>query len=208
MEQHSNVGRAGVPVHRHDGEQHQHGAEQRVEEEFEGGIDSARAAPDPDDEEHRNEPALEEQIEQHEIERGEGAHHQSLEHQKCDHVLFDAPLDGIPARNDADRHQAGSKDDERQRNAVDAHMVGDGSAKPGLFLHELKLERGRVEAVEQDQGDGERDQRGPQSDPARIALLGLAVARQRRDEKRADERQERGNGQDWPAHFSRSDRRT
>ena len=34
-QQRRDVGRAGLPEHRHDGEQHQHRAEQRVEEELE-----------------------------------------------------------------------------------------------------------------------------------------------------------------------------
>jgi hypothetical protein len=68
FEQHLDVGGAGAPVHRHDGEQHQHRAEQRVEEELEAGIDPARAAPDADDQEHRDQAGLEEQIEQHQVE--------------------------------------------------------------------------------------------------------------------------------------------
>jgi hypothetical protein len=117
------VGGAGVPVHGHDGQQHQHRAEQRVEEELEAGIDPPRAAPHPDDEEHRDEPAFEEQIEQHQVERAEDADHQRLERQKRDHVLLDARLDP-PAGDDADRHQEGGQHHEQDRDAVDAEMVG------------------------------------------------------------------------------------
>ncbi len=95
--QRGDVGRAGVPVHRHDGEQHQHRAEQRIEEELEGGVDPVLAAPDADDQEHRDEAALEEDVEQHEIERTEDADHERLEHEESDHVLFDAVLDAHPA---------------------------------------------------------------------------------------------------------------
>ena len=88
MQQHRDVGRAGVPVHRHDGEQHQHRAEEGVEEELEARVDPARAAPDADDEEHRDQAAFEEQVEQDEVERAEDADHQRLEHQERDHVFL------------------------------------------------------------------------------------------------------------------------
>ena len=143
LQQRRDVGGAGVPVHRHDGEQHQHRAEQRVEEELEARIDPARPAPDADDQEHRNEAALEEQVEQHEIERAEGADHQRLEHQERDHVFLDAASGSAPARDDADRHQRGGEDHERQRNAVDAHVIGDGAAEPGPLLDELEFGRAR-----------------------------------------------------------------
>ncbi len=61
--QHRDIGCPGMPVHCHDGEQHQNGAEQRVEEEFETGVDAALTPPDADDQEHRDQAALEEEIE-------------------------------------------------------------------------------------------------------------------------------------------------
>ena len=105
VHQRRNVGRAGVPVQRHDRQQHQHRAEQRVEEELEAGIDPARAAPDADDQEHRDQAAFEEQIEQHEVERREGADHQRFQHQERHHVFAHPHLDRFPARQDAERHQ-------------------------------------------------------------------------------------------------------
>ena len=195
-----NVGRAGIPVHRHDGEQHQHRSQQRIKKELEARIDPARTAPDANDQEHGNEAAFEKKIEHDEIERGKGAHHQRLQHQKGNHVFLHAVLDGLPARYDADRHQRGGENDEGQRDAVDPHVVGDGCAEPGLPLHELKLRRTRVEAVEQDQRNGEGDERRPQRYPARIAPLGLAVAAHGNDEQGADNGQEGRDGQDRPAH--------
>ena len=93
MQQHLDVGGAGRPVHGHDREQHQHRAGERVEEELEGGIDPPLAAPDADDEEHRDQHALEEHVEQEEIERAEHADHQRLEHEERDHVFLHARLD-------------------------------------------------------------------------------------------------------------------
>ena len=193
-------GRPRVPVHRHDGEQHQHGTEERVEKELEAGVDAARASPHPDDQEHRNEPALEKQIKHHEVERRKGADHERLEHQECDHIFLDAVLDRQPAGDDADRHQRGRQDEERQRDAIDAHVVSDRADEPRPFLDELELGRRGVEAIEQDQRDREGDQRGPQRDPAGVAFLRLVVAAHHHDEQRADERQEYGDGEDRPAH--------
>ena len=161
MQERRDVGRARLPVHRHDGEQHQHRAGERVEKELEARIDPARAAPHADDQEHRDQAAFEEQIEQHQVERAEGADHQRLEHEERDHVGLHPALDRGPARQDRDRHQRGGKDHERQRNAVDAHGIVDGAAEPRPLFQELEIGRSRIEAPDQDQRDRERDQRGP-----------------------------------------------
>ena len=50
-------------------------------------------------------------------------------------------LIGAPARHDAERHHRGGEDHERQRNAVDAHVIGDEAAEPGMLLDELELRR-------------------------------------------------------------------
>ena len=88
VQQGRDVGGAGVPVHRHDGEQHQHRAEQGVEEELEAGVDAPLAAPDADDEEHRDQAGLEEQVEQHQVEGREHADHRRLEDEEGDEILL------------------------------------------------------------------------------------------------------------------------
>ena len=93
---------------------------------------------------------------------------------------------------------AGGQDHERQRDAVDAHGVGDGAAEPGALLDELEVGRGGIEAPDQNERDREGDQRGPQRDPARVARAGLVLAQQG-DEQRAGERQEGDDGEDRPA---------
>ncbi|GCC48686.1 hypothetical protein chiPu_0032850, partial [Chiloscyllium punctatum] len=169
------------------------------EEELERRVDPARAAPDADDQEHRNQAALEEQIEQHEIERREGADHQRFQDQERHHVFADALRHRLPARDDAERHDRGGQDDQRQRDAVDPHVVGDAGRKPGRLLDELEVGRGRVEPRHQDQRHREGDQRGPQRDPARRAVGGLVAApRQQIDQDRTDRRQEGRNGKDRP----------
>ena len=198
MQQRRDVGRAGLPVHRHDGEQHQHRAGEGVEEELEARVDPARPAPHADDQEHRDQAAFEEQIEQHQIERAEGADHQRLEHQEGDHVGLHPALDRGPARQDRDRHQRGGEDHERQRNAVDAHRIVDGAAEPRPLFQELEIGRSRIEAPDQDQRDRKRDQRGPERHPAGVARAVFIVA-QEGDEERAGDRQEGDDGEDRPA---------
>ena len=85
-------------------------------------------------------------------------------------------LDRVPAREDADRHQRGGEDHERQRNAVDAHGIGDGAAEPGPLFDELEVGRSTESNRHTSISEiAERDQRGPQRDPARIALRRLVV---------------------------------
>ena len=198
MQQRRDIRRTRFPIHRHDGEQHQHRAEQRVEEELEARIDAARAAPHADDQEHRNEAALEEHIEQHQVQRAEGADHQRFQHQERDHVGAHPVLDRGPARQDRDRHQRGGEDHERQRNAVDPHGIGDGATEPRPFFQELKIGRRQIETPDQDERDRKSDERRPHRHPARIARAGLVVA-QERDEQRPGDRQESNDGEDRPA---------
>ena len=193
-----NVGRAGIPVQRHDRQQHQDRAEQRVEEEFEGRVDPARAAPDADDQEHRDQAAFEEQIEQHEVERREGADHQRFQKQERHHVFAHARRHRFPARNDAERHQSGGQDHERQRNAVDTHVVGDAAGEPRGLFDELEIRTRRIETPDQDQRHRKGDQRRPQRDPARIAPRGLVVAAADIDHQRAENRQEGDDGENGP----------
>jgi hypothetical protein len=198
VQQHRDVGRAGFPVDRHDGEQHQHRAGERVQEELEAGIDPARAPPYAEDQEHRDQAALEEQIEQYQVEDAERSDHQRLEHEKGDHVFAHAALDRLPACQDRNRHQRRGQDHERQRDAVDAHGVGDGAAEPGAPLDELEVGRGGIEAPDENERDREGDEGGPQRDPPRIARAGLVLTQQG-DEQRPGERQEGHDREDRPA---------
>ena len=72
------------------------------------------------------------------------------------------------------------RDDERQRNAVDAHGIGDRAAEPRPLFEELEVGRGRIEAPDQEQRDREGDERRPQRDPAGVARAGFVVAEEAR----------------------------
>jgi hypothetical protein len=90
------------PQHR---DQHQHRAEQRVEEELVARVDAVHAAPDADDEIHRDQAGLEEDVEQEQILRREHADHQRFHEQERGHIFADALFDRVPAGENADRHQ-------------------------------------------------------------------------------------------------------
>jgi hypothetical protein len=66
-------------VEREDAEQHDHAADQGVEEELDRRVEPVGAAPDPDQEVHRDEHHLPEQEEEHEVERHERAEHAALQ---------------------------------------------------------------------------------------------------------------------------------
>ena len=191
---------ADLPVDGDDGQQHQHRAEQRVEEELEGGVDAPLAAPHADDQEHRDEDAFEEDVEQRQVERAEHADHEGLEHEERDHVFLDANLDRFPARQDADRRQQGRQQHEEQRDAVDAGVVADVERRhPGDLLLELEARLGRVEAHPEQQRDQEGHRRRDDRNAAAVAVDGLLGAADDQAEQRAYQGQERDQGKDRPA---------
>ena len=87
VQQRLNVGRASRASTSPDGDQHQQRTDERVEKELEARIDAPLAAPNADDEKHRDQAAFEEQIEQHQIQRAEHADHQRLQHEEGDHIF-------------------------------------------------------------------------------------------------------------------------
>ena len=63
------IGGACFQPHVKHGDQHQDRAQKRVEEKLEGRVDPVLAAPDADDQEHRDQTGLEHDIEKHQIKR-------------------------------------------------------------------------------------------------------------------------------------------
>ena len=155
--------------------QHQQRAGERVEEELERRVDAARPAPDADDEVHRDQRRLEEDVEQQAVEGAEHADQEAREDQERAHVLVDALGDHLPRRDDDDHGDEGREQDEPDREAVDAEQVPDvEAADPGLALGELHRRAGGVEAGDQRDRDQEARQRGDQRGPAH--RLGAVVA--------------------------------
>ena len=99
-------------------DQHQHGAEERVQEELERGVDPALAAPDADDQEHRHQHGFPQHVEQDAVERREDADHQAFEDQERREILRRTLLDRIPAGDDDQRRDERRQQDERRRDPV------------------------------------------------------------------------------------------
>ena len=100
-------------------------------------VDAPLAAPNTDDDEHRNEAALEEEVEENHVERREDAEHQRFQNEKRDHVFLDAILDRYPACQNAKGHQECRQDYGQYRNAVDAHFIFQRTEPGSLFVTSL-----------------------------------------------------------------------
>ncbi len=193
-------GGVGDADHGQDGRQHQHRSQQGVEEELEGRIDPVLAAPDADDQEHRDQLAFEEDVEDHDIEGAEHPYDQSLQDQEGDHIFQDPGLDRLPAGHDTERQQKGGQQHEQHRNAVDAHAVTP-AAEPIDILYELEAALVRIELDHQQDRQGEgRQGRGERDPPGGVvgARQILLIAEQAQDQDRgdADEGREDGGAED------------
>ncbi len=104
MQQRRDIGGTRIHIHRDHRNQHQDGPKQRIKEELEGGINPVFAAPDTDNQEHRDKACLEHHVKQDQVKRAEHRDHQGFQHQKRDHVFFN-PVGDIPTGGDHQRHQ-------------------------------------------------------------------------------------------------------
>ena len=197
------IGRAGIPVHGHDGEQHQHRAEQRVEEELVRRVDAVLATPNADDDEHRDQAGFEEDIEEHDVERHEDADHQGLEDQEGDHVFLQTLLDRGPARENAEGHEQSRQDDEEHRDAIDADMVGDPRAEPGVLLHHLEADIGIVEVDPDEERHDEGEDRRQQRDVQDVAAAERGVTTGQQKQSHADQRKEGDRRENGPIGHQR-----
>ncbi len=144
-----NVGCARIHEHRDHRHQHQNRAEEGIKEELEARVNTVRAAPDANDQEHRDQARFEEDIKEHEIQRHEHAEHQRLKQQEGDHVFLDARFH-IPACRNNQRHHEGGQHHEEHGNTVHAHFVGH-AHDPGRLFHHLEAGVGAVELREDKQ---------------------------------------------------------
>ncbi len=145
--------------------------------------------PDADDQEHRDQPRLEEQIEQDQVQRREDADHQPFQHQEGDHVFLDPHLD-VPAGQDGQRHQEGGQHDEQDGDPVDAHLVAQ-AHDPGVILDELEARVRRLEARQQEQRHKEGRAGRDQGQPLGVLLrCGVVAAQEQGQDARRHDRQE------------------
>ncbi len=139
-----------MEVEEQNAQQHEHGAQQRVQKELDGRIEFARAAPDADQQIHRHQHRFPENEEEEEIERHEDAHHSRLQHQKPDVIFLHPNLDGGPRRKNRDPTQQRGQHDQQKRNAVNAQVVtraNRGNPVIQRALDELEVRGGHLETL-------------------------------------------------------------
>ena len=174
-------------VEHQEGDEHQHAARERVEEELHGGVDPPLVAPDPDEEVHRDEHRLPEHVEEEEVERDEDPDHARLEEEHEDHELAHPVVDRRPRAEEGERREERRQDDEPQRQPVDADVVRDPPRRdPGRLLDELH--RGHV-AEAGDERERDREGRG-RDEEAEALLQRLVLAPREGDEDRPRHGQE------------------
>jgi hypothetical protein len=183
-----------VEVKEQDAEQHQHGTGQRVEEEFDGGVELAGTSPDTDQQVHGHEHGFPENEEEEKIERHEDAEHAGLQHQKPDVVFLDAILDGGPGGKDRDPAQQRGEHDEQERDAVNAEHVASADGwdpVAGRAFDELEagLETLRPEPGDERQRDQKTGEREKVRNPADsvFVLLGNEKKNERAHERREED---------------------
>ena len=126
-------------------QQHEHGAQQGVEEELDGRVKPARAAPDSDQQIHRHQHGFPEDKEQEEVQRHEDAEHAGLQDQEPGIVFLDAILDPRPGREDRDGSEKRGQHDKQERDAINAKVIaGADGGNPGIRRALLELEAGKV----------------------------------------------------------------
>ena len=176
-------------------EQHQHAAGHRVEDELDRGVDAPLVAPDADEEIHRHEHRVPEDVEEEEVERDEDAHHRALEQQHEDAERLGLLVDRLPRAEQRERRQEACQNEQQQADAVDADEVLDAERRdPGVPLDELEVAGRRVELAPEQQRLGEHQQRGDERDVAhqRRAPLFIAVDEEQQDGSSHRQRDERG----------------
>jgi len=187
------VGCARINEHRDHGHQHQHRSKEGIKEELERRIDAVHPTPDADNQEHRDQARLEEEVEQDQVERHEDAKHQCFKEQECDHVFLDAFVDA-PARGDHKWHQECGQHHKQDRNTIDTHFVLQ-AHQPLTLFHELETGVVGVEPEQDEQRHKERCHGCRHRDPLGVALCGrIVTAQEQRQNGRAQQRDKRGEG--------------
>src|ERR1051326_3201257 len=157
-----------LEIQRQDAEQHQDASRQRVEEEFDGGVEFSRAAPHADDEVHRHQHELPENVEEEEIERNENADHARLQEQEHGVILFDALLNGAPATQDGYEAHQGGEHQEEHADAIDADVIVSAERRDPIgALFELEAaaaDRKPGDQLQRKQEPGDADEVGPYAD--------------------------------------------
>ena len=184
-------GGAVLEVEGQDGDQHEERAGHRVEDELDRRVDAAGPAPDPDDEVHRDQHRLPEDVEEEEVERDEDAQHARLEQQHGDHELLQPRLDGVPGRQRASGMRKVVSSTSRRLMPSMPDVIADAQRRhPRPLLHELEVRRARRRSASTAASETTKVTTVTAEGRRRFSDAAPA-ARQERDEHGADGGQER-----------------
>ena len=149
-------------------DQHQQRAEQRVQEKLDRCVEPIRAAPDADDQIHRDQHRLEEHVEQHAVGSGKCPVDQTGHDQEGREILRRLFLDHHPACDDGEDGGEAVEQHKPHRNAVNAQVVIDLVAlNPRHVFNELQRSSCGVKTGVQRNGDDEACDCGNERNPAR-----------------------------------------
>ena len=196
LQRHHVEGLPALEVEGEEAQDHQRRAEQREEEELDGRVLAVRPAPHADHEVHRQQDQLEEDEEEDQVLGEEGAVHPRLEHEHEDQerlgvVRLGPVVPRVHDAHDGDHHR---QQEQRQRDAVDAHVVAAVDDVDPAVVHD-ELELAAVPVVELRQqidahaGGGDREHEGH-------GLLGrLLRTRHEQEQTGGDGRKEHGGAE-------------
>ena len=132
------------PGHADDRHQHQHAAGHGVEQELDRRVETLVVAPDADEEIHRDEDDVPEDVEQEQIERQEHADHRRFQQQHENRELLHALVNAFPRRQQGDGREERREHHQHQADAVEAQVVVDAKRRnPGVAFDELEGGRRR-----------------------------------------------------------------
>jgi hypothetical protein len=182
----------------HDADQHEERADHRVDEELQTRVDAPLAAPDPDDEVHRDEHRLPHHVEEEQVERHEDAEHPGREEEEERVVRARLATDRGEAPVRREQHDEGREEDHHQGDAVESERESDpprgnpGAVEGLLPAFVAGIERPpepeREDELEREDGGGE-DARAAGGAGRDFVLPFLSAASGEHDEQGADQRQ-------------------
>ena len=177
-----------------DRHEHQERANEGIEDELDRRVDAVGPTPDADDQIHRHEHNLPEDVEEEEVERQEDTEHPGLEDKEADEVFLHAGLNRTKAREDADPTQQRRQDNECAREPVNTKVIGDAERwDPRELLAEGEFAALAANADQHAKAQRKGDQRN-----AKCGDADQAWSRrwEERDAEGAEERQEDDQRQD------------
>src|SRR5690606_23710473 len=100
-----NICRSCFEIEIQNPQKHQDRSKQCIKEKFERCINTVFSTPNTDDNKHRDQNALKEDIEQKQIHRAEHSNHECFKHKEGNHIFSNTVFDCFPATQNTDRNE-------------------------------------------------------------------------------------------------------